>query len=112
WLVTFGLLSCAGSTSRSTPSVRPVSPAHAEVTMTPDSSTPVTSPTEEVLFGQRVRDAHRWLENGKEPSVVRWLDEQDARARTVLEALPERDSFVQRLKELVYVERQGVPKKR
>ena len=76
---------------------------------------PVPSPTagssaEDVLFGQIVRDAHRWLENERDPAVVHWLDQQDARARAALDALPDRDAFAQRLKELVYVERKGVPR--
>jgi prolyl oligopeptidase len=61
------------------------------------------------LHGVKVADPYRWLEDGKSAEVKKWLDDQDAFARSYLTKLPERDAIAARLKELMYVESTGVP---
>jgi prolyl oligopeptidase len=68
--------------------------------------------TVETLFGVRVSDPDRWLEDGAAPEVIAWADERDRRARGLLEGLPERDALRHRLEEVVYVEHRSVPVER
>lgn len=49
-------------------------------------------------FGTQVVDPYRWMEDWKAPRFVDWLQRQDAYARTVLGAIPERDSLLERLR--------------
>jgi prolyl oligopeptidase len=48
---------------------------------------------EEVMHDVLVRDPHRWLENGSDPAVRSWVDQQDARARDFLSNLPGRPAL-------------------
>jgi len=63
------------------------------------------SPREDVTdtwHGDRIVDPYRWLE-GSSDRIRRWTDAQNARTRTVLEALPSRDAFAKRLRVLLAV---------
>ncbi len=50
--------------------------------------------------GVKVPDPYRWLENGDDPEVVKWLHAQGAYARAYLDAIPERAAIVSRLEKL------------
>ncbi len=63
----------------------------------------------DTLFGTRVPDPYRWLEDVKAPKVVTWVDEQNKLARSELAKLPERTEIAARLKELMYVETLSPP---
>jgi prolyl oligopeptidase len=64
------------------------------------------------LHGVEVADPYRWLEDAKNDDVKRWMDEQDGRARAALAKLAGRDEIAARMKELFYVDSQGIPSKR
>ena len=54
----------------------------------------------DTYFGQTITDPYRWLENGKDPEVVKWMRGQDDYTRAVLAAIPGREKFLQRVKGL------------
>lgn len=70
------------------------------------------SNTTDTLFGQKVADPYRWLEDEKAPEVVAWVDAQDKLARAELGKLPERDAIADRLRELLYIDSLSAPRKR
>ncbi|PIE16191.1 MAG: peptidase S9, partial [Proteobacteria bacterium] len=65
----------------------------------------------DVLHGVPVPDPSRWLEDASQPAVRAWVDAQDAHARAHLDALPERDALVTRLRELFYVDSVSAPRR-
>jgi prolyl oligopeptidase len=67
---------------------------------------PPLTPREEVAddwHGERVVDPYRWLENTESERTEAWTGAQNARTRSVLDALPQRRHFAQRLRELLGV---------
>ena len=65
----------------------------------------------DLLHGVVVTDPYRWLEDGKSDEVRKWAEEQDVLARGYLTALPGRDDIAARLREILYVESVGVPRR-
>ena len=63
----------------------------------------------DVLHGVSVPDPYRWLEDPTEPTTRAWVGAQDARTRTVLAGLPQRDALAQRFAELFYVDAVSAP---
>jgi prolyl oligopeptidase len=64
------------------------------------------TPREEVVdvwHGERVVDPYRWLENTGSERTQAWTDAQNARTRAVLDALPQRRLFADRLRDLLAV---------
>ena len=57
----------------------------------------------DVWHGERVVDPYRWLEDTESERTRVWTDAQNARTRAVLGALPERQHFARRLRELLAV---------
>ena len=53
--------------------------------------------------GERVVDPYRWLEDTESARTRAWTDAQNARTRGVLDALPRRRHFAERLRELLSV---------
>lgn len=66
----------------------------------------------EELFGVKVEDPFRWLENEKAPDVQKWMVERNDAARAHLSKLPGRDALVGQLKDLLYVDWRSAPAKR
>jgi prolyl oligopeptidase len=66
----------------------------------------------DTLFGTDVPDPYRWLEDAKSPEVQDWMKAQDSLARAKLAAQPDRAAISARLKELFYVDSQGMPSNR
>jgi prolyl oligopeptidase len=64
-----------------------------------------------VLHGTPVADPYRWLEDATSDEMKRWVQAQDEFARARLSQLPTRDAFESRLKELMYVESTGTPRR-
>jgi prolyl oligopeptidase len=58
-------------------------------------------PVVDDYFGTKVIDNYRWLEAGNDPAVRKWSDDQNARARAFLDALPRRKPLEKRLTELL-----------
>ena len=63
----------------------------------------------EVLHGTEVHDPYRWLEDGESEEVAGWSAAQNARTRTVLDALPARPALHARLLALLQVGSVGGP---
>ena len=63
----------------------------------------------DMLWGEKVPDPYRWLENGDDPEVQAWAKAQDKRARDYFSQLPLRDWFVKRLNELERVDTIRMP---
>lgn len=64
---------------------------------------------QETLHGSVVADPYRWLEDEKDPAVIKWLGEQDTAARAQIAAYPRRDEFAARLKEVFYFDAVSAP---
>jgi prolyl oligopeptidase len=58
-------------------------------------------PVSDSYHGVVVSDPYRWLENGDDPSVQKWSDEQNAFTRATLDALPDRARIRARVTELL-----------
>ncbi len=84
--------------------------------MMPQIDYPATKPVEMVEdhFGQKVEDSFRWLENDvrSDRSVANWVDAQNKITDAYLEALPGREIFKARLKQLSTYERFSIPLKK
>jgi prolyl oligopeptidase len=64
------------------------------------------TPREEVTdvwHGERIVDPYRWLEKTESSRTREWTDAQNARTREVLDALPQRRHFAERLRQLLTV---------
>jgi len=60
-------------------------------------------PVEESLHGVKIVDDYRWLEDGKSPETQKWVEEEMAYTRGVLDPLPGRDAIHKRLTELLSI---------
>jgi prolyl oligopeptidase len=58
-------------------------------------------PLEETLHGVKIVDNYRWLEDGQSPETQKWVEEEMAYTRGVLDPLPGRDTIHKRLTELL-----------
>jgi prolyl oligopeptidase len=67
----------------------------------------------ETLFGERIADPYRWLENDVrvDAEVADWVKRQNAVTDAYLATLPQRGWFEQRIRELMDYERFGLPVK-
>jgi len=86
--------SCGGSTpSAEEPSSTP----------TADEGPPVAEvrPVTATYHGEEVVDPYQWLEDPDDPAVQAWSDGQNAHARRVLDALPNRDAIRERVTEIL-----------
>src|SRR5580692_3993139 len=57
---------------------------------------PVTDTYDKV----KVTDDYRWLENFDDPAVKQWADGQNTAARSLLDALPDRDALARELRQV------------
>ena len=78
----------AGSSSTTTPSAPPKAAA---------------KPVEEILHGTKIIDNYRWLEDSKSPETQKWVEEEMAYTRSVLDPLPGREQIHKRLTELLSI---------
>lgn len=63
----------------------------------------------EELFGLKIPDPYRWLEDEEAAEVKSWMADKDAAARAHLHGLPEREALRERLEALLYVDTRGAP---
>ncbi|MBK0392338.1 prolyl oligopeptidase family serine peptidase [Ramlibacter algicola] len=56
--------------------------------------------TPETIHGVTVHDPYRYFENVKDPEVLKWMRDQGAQARQVLDAIPGRDALGKRVAQL------------
>jgi prolyl oligopeptidase len=78
----------AADDSKATPSA----PPQAEV-----------KPVIDILHGTKVLDNYRWLEDGKNPKTQKWVEQEMAYTRGILDRLPGRDAIHKRLTELLSI---------
>jgi prolyl oligopeptidase len=62
------------------------------------------------IHGVEVADPYRWLEDAKSPEVEKWVDQQNAYTRGVLDKLPGRAQVRSRLSELLDIGTIGTPR--
>jgi prolyl oligopeptidase len=60
-------------------------------------------PLEEDLHGTKIIDKYRWLEDGKSAETQKWVEEEMAYTRSLLDPLPGRDAIHKRLTELLSI---------
>src|SRR5579864_2465602 len=60
-------------------------------------------PVEETINGTKIVDNYRWLEDGKNPETQKWVEEELAYTRSVLDPLPGREQIHKRLTELLSI---------
>jgi prolyl oligopeptidase len=84
----------AGSDSKSPQSQSPVP------TEPPKAA---TKPVIDLYHGTKVLDNYRWLENGTSPETQKWVAEELAYTRSILDPLPGRDAIHKRLTELLAI---------
>ena len=81
------------STSHSQPaSPPPAGPPEAEI-----------KPVADIFHGTRVIDNYRWLEKADSPATVKWVGEENAYTRAILDPLPRREAIHQRLRDLLSI---------
>ena len=66
-------------------------------------------PVQEEFHGTKIVDKYRWLEDGNNPDTQKWVAEEMAYTRSVLDPLPGRDAIHKRLTELLSIGNIGVP---
>ncbi len=57
----------------------------------------------DTLFGRPIQDPYRWLEDGDNAEVIEWTRAQNEYTRTILEAIPGRDTLLTRIEEALNV---------
>jgi prolyl oligopeptidase len=67
-------------------------------------------PLEENFHGTKVLDKYRWLEDGNSPETRKWVAEEMAYTRALLDPLSGRDAIHKRLTELLSIGNIGVPR--
>ncbi len=63
----------------------------------------------EEIFGQKVEDPYRWLEDTESEETDKWVDEQNQYTRSALDSLPVRQKIRERLEELFSIGYIGAP---
>jgi prolyl oligopeptidase len=91
-LFVFGLAAALYAADNSKPAKAPSAPP----------ATP-TKPIAETLHGTRIIDNYRWLEDEKSPETQKWVSEEMAYTRAVLDPLPGRDAIHKRLTDLLSI---------
>jgi prolyl oligopeptidase len=94
-LLLMGVAVCAADEAKpSAPSVPPKAEAR---------------PVQEDFHGTKVVDRYRWLEDGKSAETQKWVADEMAYSRAVLDPLPGREAIHKRLTELLSIGSIGVP---
>lgn len=60
-------------------------------------------PVTDMLHGHKVVDPYRWLEDGNSPETQKWVSEELAYTRSLLDPLPGRDEIHKRLTQLLEI---------
>lgn len=69
-------------------------------TIPPPPATPAGS-TVDVIWGTKVADPYRWLENAADSKVQAWSNAQNARTRAYLDTLPDSEAIKSKLTKLI-----------
>jgi prolyl oligopeptidase len=65
--------------------------------------------TVETIYGQRVEDPYRWLENAESEETKSWVEKQNGYTRSILDSLPGRNEIKTRLEQLLSIGQIGTP---
>ena len=65
--------------------------------------------TVETIFGEKVEDPYRWLENAESEETKLWVEEQNRYTRSILDSLPGRNQIKTRLEQLLSIGQIGTP---
>jgi prolyl oligopeptidase len=101
--------------SRSTPAPAASAPAEAMQPAIPLPPLPLNYPPTRIttdsdtIFGVKVADPYRWLEDGKSPEVQKWLAAENKLARSYLDAVPGRDALKMRFGQLLHIDTISAP---
>ena len=68
------------------------------------------NPVTENLHGHQITDSYRWLEDAKSAETQRYVADQNAYTRSVLERAPGRDKLRQRIEQLLTIGRVASPR--
>ncbi len=63
----------------------------------------------DVLHGVKIVDPYRWLEDGNDPKVKEWVEEQNKFTQSILGKVPKRQEIRKRLSELLEIGSLGTP---
>ncbi len=74
-------------------------------TSSPPSAPPTAEekPIIDIFHGTKVLDNYRWLEDGKNPETQKWVEQEMAYTRGILDRLPRREATNKRLTELLSI---------
>ena len=61
------------------------------------------NPPEENFYGHEITDSYRWLEDAKSPETRKWVSEELAYTRSILDPLPGRSELHSRLEKLLSI---------
>src|SRR5690242_5516147 len=78
----------------------------------PGSPKAATAIVSDDYHGRRVNDPYRWLENADAAETQRFVEEQNAHTRSVMEDVPGRDELRRRIKQLLTIGRVASPRVR
>src|SRR5436305_6529260 len=87
----------------------PSSSSKADVNMTAPPKAKIETVVDD-YHGHKIADPYRWLENSASPETQRFVDEQNAYTRQVLDGIAGRDKLRARLEQLVTIGRVESPK--
>lgn len=65
----------------------------------------------EEIFGVKLADPYRWLEDDNSAETIAWVQEQQALTESILNEYPDRKAILSRLQELNNYEKTSVPRK-
>jgi prolyl oligopeptidase len=66
---------------------------------------------EDTLHNIVIKDDYRWLEDGEDPKVIKWEEEQEKFTRSILDNLPQREYLINKFNELWHYDDVGTPSK-
>lgn len=70
-----------------------------------------TTNDSDTIFGVKVADPYRWLEDGDSPEVQSWTEAENKLTRSYLDALPGRAALEKRYRELLYIDTISTPQR-
>ena len=76
-------------------------PAPSATSQAPPVAPP--KPVEDVIHGHRIVDPYRWLEDATSPETQKWVEDESAYTRSLLNPLPGREHLRKRLGELMSI---------
>jgi len=114
-LVLYTSSGCSSRALPPEPPPQPGAPANAAPILVQETSMsrlPVPTRRAKVvdhLFGVKVADPYRWLENGESPAVKQWIHAENRLTRSTLSRVPARAAIRRQLEKLLAIEQISLP---